>query len=102
LWVVVLGPPVRHAPPLFNLADAASFLWRWRIYGETPPLDEPWNEVIAHAQRHFPRAGIHFADVLVPCAEAFGGEDAALAPGTAQLGERKGAGPLPQGAVIPA
>jgi hypothetical protein len=23
---------VSHAPPLFNLADAASFLWRWRIY----------------------------------------------------------------------
>src|SRR5260221_544596 len=102
LYEDAIRPAVSHAPPLFNLADAASFLWRWRIYGETPPLDEPWNEVIAHAQRHFPRAGVHFADVHAAFAEAVSGEEAGLAARIAQLGELEEAGRLPQGAVIPA
>jgi tetratricopeptide (TPR) repeat protein len=102
LYEDAIRPAVSYAPPLFNLADAASFLWRWRIYGETPPLDEPWNEVIAHAKRHFPRAGIHFADVHAAFAEAVSGEDAALPARIAQLGELDHAGRLPQGAVIPA
>jgi len=102
LYENAIRPAVSHAPPLFNLADAASFLWRWRIYGETPPLDAPWDEVIAHAKRHFPRAGIHFADVHAAFAEAVSGEDAALAARITQLGELKEAGRLPQGAVIPA
>src|SRR5712671_3294585 len=102
LYQDAIRPAVSHAPPLFNLADAASFLWRWRIYGETPPLDERWNEVMAHAQRHFPRAGVHFADVHAAFAEAVSGEDAALAARIAQLGELAEAGRLPQGAVIPA
>ena len=87
---------------MLSLADSASFLWRWRIYGETPPLDEPWDEVIAHAKHHFPRAGIHFADVHAAFAEAVSGEDAALAARITQLGELKEAGRLPQGAIIPA
>jgi hypothetical protein len=102
LYEDAIRPAVSHAPPLFNLADAASFLWRWRIYGETPPLDEPWDEVVAHAKRHFPRGGIHFADVHAAFAEAVSGEDAALAMRIAQLGELDQAGRLPQGAVIPA
>src|SRR4051794_3156561 len=63
LYADAIRPAVSHAPPLFNLADAASFLWRWQIYGETPALDGPWDEVMAHTKRYFPRAGIHFADV---------------------------------------
>jgi hypothetical protein len=102
LYADAIRPAVSHAPPLFNLADAASFLWRWRIYGETPLLDEPWDEVIAHAKRYFPRAGIHFADVHAALAEAVLGEDAALAARIAQLGELDEIGRLPQGAVIPA
>jgi hypothetical protein len=102
LYEDAIRPAVSHAPPLFNLADAASFLWRWRIYGETPSLDEKWNEVIAHARRYFPRAGIHFADVHAAFAEAMSGEDAALAARIALLHELDQAGRLPQGAVIPA
>src|SRR5213078_2237904 len=101
LYQDAIRPAVSHAPPLFNLADAASFLWRWRIYGEAPPLDEPWDEVVAHAKRYFPRAGIHFADVHAALAEAVSGEDAALAARIAQLGELDQAGRLPQGDVIP-
>jgi tetratricopeptide (TPR) repeat protein len=102
LYQDAIRPAVSHAPPLFNLADAASFLWRWRIYGETPPLDEWWNEVMAHAKRHFPRAGVHFADVHAAFVEAVSGEDAALAARIVQLGELDQSGRLPQGAVIPA
>jgi hypothetical protein len=31
LYLDAIRPSVSHAPPLFNLADAASFLWRWQI-----------------------------------------------------------------------
>src|SRR5205823_11394455 len=62
LYADAIRPAVSHAPPLFNLADAASFLWRRRIYGETPPLDESWAEVMAHDKHYFTRAGIPFAD----------------------------------------
>jgi Tfp pilus assembly protein PilF len=102
LYEDAIRPAVSHAPPLFNLADAASFLWRWRIYGETPPLDEAWGEVTAHAQRYFPRAGIHFADVHAALAEAVAGDGDSLAAHIAQLGELSESGHLPQGAIVPA
>src|ERR1700686_4970072 len=50
LYEDAIRPAVSHAPPLFNLADAASFLWRWPIYGERPPLAAQWREVEAHAR----------------------------------------------------
>jgi hypothetical protein len=56
------------------LADAASFLWRWRFYGVSPPLDDEWTEVAAHAQRHFPRASLAFADLHAALAEAATGD----------------------------
>jgi tetratricopeptide (TPR) repeat protein len=55
LYADAIRPAVSHAPPLFNLADSASFLWRWQIYEETPPLDGEWVEVMAHASRFFRR-----------------------------------------------
>ena len=57
----MIRPSVSFAPPLFNLADAASFLWRWQIYelGD-PPSD--YAEAAMLARQHFPQAGIHFAD----------------------------------------
>ena len=100
LYDDAIRPGVSYAPPLFNLADAASFLWRWRIYGETPPLDGEWPEVVAHAKQYFPRAGIHFADVHAALAEAVAGEDTALAMRIAQLGDLIEAGRLPQGAIV--
>jgi tetratricopeptide (TPR) repeat protein len=102
LYEDAIRPAVSYAPPLFNLADAASFLWRWKIYGEMPPLDDAWGEVIAHAARNFPRAGIPFADVHAALAEAASSEDAALATRITQLGELLEGGRLPQGAIVPA
>ena len=102
LYEDAIRPAVSYAPPLFNLADAASFLWRWKIYGEMPPLDDAWGEVIAHAARNFPRAGTPFADVHAALAEAASSDDAALATRITQLGELLEGGRLPQGAIVPA
>ena len=102
LYEDAIRPAVSYAPPLFNLADAASFLWRWKIYGEMPPLDDAWGEVIAHAARNFPRAGIPFADVHAALAEAASSDEAALATRITQLGELLEGGRLPQGAIVPA
>jgi tetratricopeptide (TPR) repeat protein len=101
LYEDAIRPAVSYAPPLFNLADAASFLWRWRLYGESPPLDDAWGEVVAHGKQYFPRAGIHFADVHAALAEAVSCEDAVPGVRVAQLTELLEAGRLPQGAVVP-
>ena len=96
LYLDAVRPAVSAAPPLFSLADAASFLWRWRIYdlGRDPG---DWDEVAAHARRYFPQAGIHFADVHAALAE-----DPELTDERAgQCGARLEAGRLPQGAVLP-
>src|SRR6516164_4526818 len=56
LYLENIRPSVAQAAPMLVLADAASFLWRWRFYGAARPLDQEWDEVAAHARRHFPRA----------------------------------------------
>jgi hypothetical protein len=96
LYANAIRPAVSHAPPLFNLADAASFLWRWQLYEAGRDL-AAWDEVAAHARQYFPQAGVHFADV-----------HAALAEGTDLAEQRIGqcrarleAGRLAQGPVVP-
>jgi hypothetical protein len=102
LYADAIQPAVSHAPPLFNLADAASFLWRWGIYEAGPPLDGAWQDVAAHARRYFPSAGIHFADVHAIFAEMATGDCASADARIKQSRERDAAGRLPQGAVVPA
>jgi len=100
LYADAIRPAVSHAPPLFNLADSASFLWRWRVYGETPPLDSEWQEVAAHAEKFFPRAGMHFADIHAILAEA-AFDDSGAQQRIAQARKLDASGLLPQGAVVP-
>jgi tetratricopeptide (TPR) repeat protein len=100
LYDGAIRPAVSHAPPLFNLADSASLLWRWQIY-EADGAPDGWDEVAAHARRHFPQAGIHFADVHAALAEAATGD---VDSGELRIGQaraRLDAGRLPQGAVVP-
>lgn len=97
LYADAIRPAVSHAPPLFNLADTASFLWRWEIYEAGAPLGG-WPEAASVAGRHFPQAGMHFADVHAALAE--GTERAEIRIG--QCRERLAAGRLPQGEVVPA
>ena len=96
LYADAIRPGVSHAPPLFNLADSASLLWRWQIYEAGTPLDD-WAEAAAHARQHFPQAGIHFADVHAAMAET--GDLTEIRIG--QCRERLAGGRLPQGAVVP-
>jgi hypothetical protein len=88
--------------PLPSLADAASFLWRWRLYGAAPPLEAEWAEVAAHARRHFPQAGLAFADVHAALAAAATGDHEGIAARIAGLDRLDREGRLPAGAVVPA
>ena len=97
-----IRPSVALAAPMLVLADSASFLWRWRLYGSTPPLDEEWAEVAAHARRHFPCASLAFADLHAALAEAATGDDDGLQSRIAGLRSLARDGRLPPGEVAPA
>jgi hypothetical protein len=97
-----IRPSVAQSAPMLSLADSASFLWRWRIYDATPPLDEAWAEVAAHARRHFPRASLAFADLHAALAEAATGDDTGLWGRIAGLENLMRDGRLPPGGVAPA
>jgi hypothetical protein len=104
LYSGAIRPAVSHAPPLFSLADAASFLWRWQIYaadGELAFIPEGWGEVAAHARQHFPQAGIHFADIHAALTEGASADHDGAARRIGQSRARLDAGRLPQGAAVP-
>ena len=84
------------------LADAASFFGRWRFYEAFPPLDNEWVDVVAHAQRHFPRASLAFADLHAALAEAATGDEAGVQRRVAGLQSLDRDGRLPPGEVAPA
>lgn len=64
-------------PPLNVVTDAASFLWRAELAGETsrPAL---WREVHEHASRSFPKGGVAYADVHCLLAATVQGDRAAV------------------------
>src|SRR5271169_6302542 len=97
-----IRPSAAQAAPMLVLADSASFLWRWRFYGVAPSLDLEWAEVAAHARRHFPRAGLAFADLHAVLAEAATGDDDGLRSRIAGLEYLVRDGRLPPGGVAPA
>jgi hypothetical protein len=97
-----IRPSMAQAAPMLVLADAASFLWRWRFYGVSPPLDDEWTEVAAHALRYFPRAGLAFADLHAALAQAATGDEAGLQQRIAGLQSMAGDGRLPPGEMAPA
>ena len=100
LYDGAICPDASQAPPFFTLFDAAAFLWRWQIYGERPALAAEWPQLHAFAERHFPQAGIHFADLHAALAAAASRDDAATRRRIAELRERDRAGRLPQGPVV--
>jgi tetratricopeptide (TPR) repeat protein len=102
IYVDSIRPSVAQSAPMLSLADSASFLWRWLIYDVTPPLDEAWAEVAAHARRHFPRASLAFADLHAALAEAATGDDEGLQGRIAGLENLAHDGRLPSGGVAPA
>ncbi len=97
-----IRPTVAQSAPMLSLADSASFLWRWQLYGAVPALADEWAEVAAHARRHFPRASLAFADVHAALAEAATGDHAMLQSRIAGLADLIGEGRLAPGEVAPA
>jgi len=97
-----IRPSVAQSAPMLSLADSASFLWRWWLYGATPPLSQEWEEVSAHARRHFPRASLAFADLHAGFAEAAAGDGNAAEARIAGLDSLAEQGRLPPGKVVPA
>jgi hypothetical protein len=96
-----IRPSVAQSAPMLSLADSASFLWRWWLYGITPPLDAEWLEVAAHARRHFPQAGLAFADLHAGLAEAATRDEAGIAARIGGLDRLAGEGRLPPGKMAP-
>jgi len=105
LYADAIRPAVSHAPPLFNLADAASLLWRWQLYeadGEEAGGElGGWAEIASRAKQHFPQAGIHFADVHAAFAEGASGDHDGAERRIGQSRARHAAGRLAQGLVVP-
>jgi tetratricopeptide (TPR) repeat protein len=97
-----IRPSAAQAAPMLVLADSASFLWRWRIYGVAPSLDLEWAEVAEHARRHFPCAGLAFADLHAALAEVATGDDDGLHSRIAGLQSLARDGRLSPGKVAPA
>jgi tetratricopeptide (TPR) repeat protein len=97
-----IRPDVALSAPMLSLADSASFLWRWKLYGASPELGEEWDEVAAHARRHFPRASLAFADAHAALAEAARGDLDSVGDRIAGLRELAQAGRLPPGEMAPA
>jgi hypothetical protein len=102
IYLDSIRPSVAQSAPMLSLADSASFLWRWQLYGVDTPLDEQWTEVAAHARRHFPRASLAFADLHAAFAEAATGNEAVLQGRIDGLNSLAEGGRLPPGRVAPA
>jgi tetratricopeptide (TPR) repeat protein len=97
-----IRPTVALSAPMLSLADSASFLWRWQLYGAMPRLADEWTEVAEHGRRHFPRASLAFADLHAAMAEAAIGDEAAVRSRVAGLRGLAEEGRLPPGGVAPA
>jgi tetratricopeptide (TPR) repeat protein len=102
IYLDSIRPSVAESAPMLSLADSASFLWRWRFYSAAPPLEDEWAEVAAHARRHFPHAGLAFADLHAGLAEAATSDADGLEGRIAGLHRLLADGRQPPGEVAPA
>jgi hypothetical protein len=102
IYLESIRPSVALSAPMLSLADSASFLWRWWLYDLTPPLEEHWAEVAAHARRHFPRASLAFADLHAGFAETATRDAQGVGERIAGLHSLAEEGRLPPGKMAPA
>lgn len=99
LYARYIAPGASHAVPINAVTDEASLLWRAQLCGHAidPAL---WQAVADNALRHFPGAGVAFADVHIAAAAAATGNTAALDKRIADLEKRLAEGKLLPGPVM--
>ncbi|MBL8836093.1 MAG: tetratricopeptide repeat protein [Alphaproteobacteria bacterium] len=101
-WAIydrAIRPGRARSAPMPTLADGASFLWRWSIYGHGGAAAD-WREVADHAGRFFARPGLAFADLHAALAEAASGAAEAADARAAALDALGAAGRLDAGPVV--
>lgn len=86
-------------PPLNVGSDAPAFLWRAELAGQARS-ERHWHEVHDHALRHFPNAGIAFADVHGMLACIVAGDTDALGRRADEIRQRIADGRYPAGEVV--
>lgn len=87
-------------PPINVLTDAAAFLWRAELAGQTRE-NRLWQEISAYGSKNFPAAGLAFADVHRALAYAASGDQGALDNMLHELHDRQEAGKLLAGPIVP-
>jgi len=101
IYADAIAPGVAKSPPLNVFTDSTALLWRAALCGVTLPSGI-WDEIVAYAERNFPRAGIPFADVHHAAMAAATGDHAGLERRRGELETLLAEGKLPPGPVVPA
>lgn len=96
-----IAPDVTKAAPLNAVTDCASLLWRVQLAGGDVPA-ALWQALEMDGEKHFPNAGVTFADVHLAMIAAATGNRTALEMRLAALDKRLADGKLAAGAVVPA
>lgn len=96
---VSVHPGGAWGPPINVVTDAASFLWRAELAGQ-PRSATLWQEVHAHAQQCFPKAGVAYADVHSLLACVANGDADTLARLQDEIRQRIAEERYPPGAVV--
>lgn len=93
-------PGAAWGPPINVLTDAAAFLWRAELAGQQREHGL-WREVGAYGSKNFPAAGLAFADVHRALAYAASADQPALENLLRELHDRREAGRLLAGPIVP-
>jgi hypothetical protein len=93
-------PGASWGPPINTFTDAAAFLWRAELAGQTRNA-ALWHEVNRYGDKCFPAAGLAFADVHRALAYAATGDAPALETLLQELKDREEAGRLLAGPIVP-
>ncbi|HEY4546153.1 MAG TPA: tetratricopeptide repeat protein [Pedomonas sp.] len=101
LYADHVQPSASQGTPINIVSDAASLLWRLKVYGHALPQGL-WQQAADYARQAFPRPGHSFIDPHMALIEAATNQRAALAQRITMLEERIGNGSLGAGWVVPA
>ncbi|MBS3669998.1 tetratricopeptide repeat protein [Vreelandella boliviensis] len=95
-----VAPPVSAGVPLNVISDAASFLWRLKVYGHNVP-EGLWNEATTYSSGYFQQPGFPFADVHMAMLATATGKNELVEQRIKALSEMVEDDVLPAGRVVP-